>query len=82
VDVRRLLGGSGRANHVSFRLANFCRAIDPFVRYRGWENTEPSTDERVGLVNCWPALSTEKKLLAMQRYRRRIDAVAAGSGQR
>jgi hypothetical protein len=70
------------ANYVSFRLAHFCRAIDPFVRYGGWEDTEPSTDGRVGLVHFWPALGADKKFAAMQRYRRRIDTVLAALGKR
>lgn len=68
------------ANYVSFRLANFGRALDPFVRYGGWPNTEPSTEGRIGLVHFWPALSAKDKLSAMQNYRRRVDAVIAASG--
>lgn len=69
------------ANYVSFRLAHFGPAINPFVRYGGWPDTEPSTDGRVGLVHFWPALSAENKLAAMQSYRRRIDAAIAASRQ-
>jgi len=69
------------ANYVSFRLANFGPAINPFVRYGGWPNTEPSTDGRVGLVHFWPALGAADKLSAMLSYRRRIDTAVAASRQ-
>jgi len=68
------------ANYVSFRLTPFGPAINPFVRYGGWPNTEPSTDGRVGLVHFWPALDAEAKLAAMQSYRHRIDAAIAAPG--
>lgn len=68
------------ANYVSFRLTPFGPAVNPFVRYGGWPNTEPSTDSRVGLVHFWPALDAQAKLAAMQRYRQRVDAAVAVSG--
>jgi hypothetical protein len=68
------------ANYVSFRLAPFGPAVNPFVRYGGWPNTEPSTEGRVGLVHFWPALSAENKLSAMRAYRRLVDAAVARSG--
>jgi hypothetical protein len=66
------------ANYVSFRLAPFGPAVNPFVRYGGWPNTEPSTDGRVGLVHFWPALRAEDKIVAMRLYRRRLDALPEG----
>ncbi len=68
------------ANYVSFRLAPFGPAVNPFVRYGGWPDTEPSTEGRVGLVHFWPALSAENKLSAMQAYRRLVDAAVTRSG--
>jgi hypothetical protein len=68
------------ANYVAFRLTPFGPAVNPFVRYGGWPNTEPSTDGRVGLVHFWPALDAQAKVAAMQNYRQRIDAAVATSG--
>jgi hypothetical protein len=69
------------ANYVAFRLTPFGPAVNPFVRYGGWANTEPSTDGRVGLVHFWPASDARAKLSAMQSYRRHIDAALAEPGQ-
>ncbi len=70
------------ANYVAFRLAAFGPAVNPFVRYGGWPDTEPSTDGRVGLVHFWPALDAQAKLAAMESYRRQIDAAIAAAGPR